>query len=159
MQIHLIALESVIFALNLQGWIASLKKANLMSDQLVFLGEFICTKTDTSRIQSNRVKSILDWRHPKSQAEAGSRMSCLSYFQKFIPALRLIGLLIFQCIKSEKFVWGKLQAESFENLKFVISLLISLNHYDPSKILLITSDASQVATNAAFLIILQTQEN
>ena len=46
-QIHLIALESVIFALNLQGWIASLKKANLMSDQLVFLGDFICTKIDS----------------------------------------------------------------------------------------------------------------
>ena len=52
-QIHLIALEAVIYALNMQGWIASLHKANLMSDQLVFLGEFICTKTDTSRIQSN----------------------------------------------------------------------------------------------------------
>ena len=60
-QIHLIALEAVIYALNMQGWIASLNKANLMSDQLVFLGEFICTKTDTSRIQSNRVKSILAW--------------------------------------------------------------------------------------------------
>ena len=67
-------------------------------------------------------------------------MSCLSYFQKFILALRLIGLSVYQCIKSEDFVWGKLQAESFENLKFVISLLISLNHYDPNKILLITAD-------------------
>ena len=80
-QIHLIALEAVIYALNMQGWIASLNKANLMSDQLVFLGEFICTKTDTSKMQSNRVKSILAWRHPKIQAEAGSRISCLSYFQ------------------------------------------------------------------------------
>ena len=53
-QIHLIALEAVIYALNMQGWIASLNKANLMSDQLVFLGEFICTKTDTSKIQLNR---------------------------------------------------------------------------------------------------------
>ena len=38
---------------------------------------FICTKTDTLRIQSNRAKSILDWRHPESQAEAGSRMPFL----------------------------------------------------------------------------------
>ena len=137
-----------------------------MSDELVFLGEHICTKTDTSRIQESRIKSILAWRHPKSQAEAGSRMSCLSYFQKFIPALRLIGLPIFQCIKSENFVWGKLQAESFENLKFVISLLISLNHYDPNKILLITADASQVGMNASYfnytpetgeLLLLETQ--
>ena len=165
-EIHLIALESVIFALNQEGWIGSLKKANFMSDELVFLGEHICTKTDTSRIQESRIKSILAWRHPKSQAEAGSRMSCLSYFQKFIPALRLIGLPIFQCIKSENFVWGKLQAESFENLKFVISLLISLNHYDPNKILLITADASQVGMNASYfnytpetgeLLLLETQ--
>ena len=98
----------------------------------------------------NRVKSILEWRHPKSQAEAGSRMSCLSYFSKFIPALRLIGLPIYQCIKADKFHWGEQQAKAFENIKFVISLLISLNHYDPSKILLITSDASAVSMNASY---------
>ena len=77
-------------------------------------------------------------------------MSCLSYYSKFIPALRLIALPIYQCIKSDKFTWGKMEAEAFKNIKFIISLLITLSHHDPEKILLITTDASQVGMNASY---------
>ena len=62
----------------------------------------------------------------------------------------LNGLPIFQCIKNEEFIWGNLQAEAFENYKFIITLLVSPNHYDSNKILLITSDASQVSMNASY---------
>ena len=65
-KLHLICLEAVIYALHTAGWIASLSKANFLSDKLVFLGELIDTRNDTSKIQPNRVKSILNWRHPKS---------------------------------------------------------------------------------------------
>ena len=37
-----------------------------------------------------------------------------------------------------------------KSLKFIISLLVILNHYDSNKILLITSDASQVSMNASY---------
>ena len=101
-------------------------------------------------MQSSRVAAIQAWRSPKSAAEANSRMAVLSYFSKFCPAFRLLGLPIFHAIKAEKFQWGKLQEIAFNNLKFVISLQISLSHYDPNQVLLITSDASQMSMNASY---------
>ena len=148
--LHLWCLEAILFALTEAGWIGSLKKANFLCTKFTFLGESLDTENCSSKIQPQRVRAIMQWRHPKSQAEAGSRLSCLSYYSRFIPALRLIALPIYQVIKSEKFFWNKLQAESFENLKFLVSLLISLKHHDPNQTLLITSDASQIAMNASF---------
>ena len=43
-----------------------------------------------------------------------------------------------------------MQEIAFNNLKFVISLQISLSHYDPNQVLLITSDSSQMSMNASY---------
>ena len=58
-KLHLIYLEAVIYTLHAAGWIASLAKANFLSDKLVFLGKLIDTRNDTSKIQPNRVTSIV----------------------------------------------------------------------------------------------------
>ena len=101
-------------------------------------------------MQADRIASIQAWRSPRSAAEAGSRMSVLSYFAKFTPFLRLIGLPIYQAILAEKFIWGREQEIAFNNLKFIISLEIQLHHYDPEQILVVTSDASAVSMNASY---------
>ena len=149
-KLHFLCLEAMTWALSQHGWIASLNKCNFLKDKFTFLGQEINTVSDTSRMQSSRVAAIQAWRSPKSAAEANSRMAVLSYFSKFCPAFRLIGLPIFHAIKAEKFHWGKLQEIAFNNLKFLISLQISLSHYDPNQVLLITSDASQMSMNASY---------
>ena len=101
--LHLWCLDAVLYALTQAGWIGSLKKASFLKNKFTFLGESLDTENALSKIQPQRVRAILQWRHPKSQAEAGSRVSCLSYYSRFIPALRLIALPIYKVIKSEKF--------------------------------------------------------
>ena len=76
----------------------------------------------------------------------------MSYFSKYIIGYRLIALPLIQCLKQEVFEWTPSCQISYNNLKFLISLNISLAHFDPNLILLCTSDSSQVSMNAAYFM-------
>ena len=149
-EMHLLLLDAVLFAVSEAGWIGSKKKLTVLSTKFTFLGEEINTEENQSKMQDIRVQSILKWRSPRSAAEAGSRMSILSYYSRFAPYLRLLALPIFHAIKQKKFQWGKLQEEAFRNVLFVIALQIKMANFDPEQILLITTDSSAVAMSGAF---------
>ena len=151
-QLHFICLQSILFALKENGWIASLNKCNFLKDEVTFLGQVINCKKDTSRMSSARVRAIQDWRNPKSFGELNSRLAVLSYFSKYIIGYRLIALPLIQCLKQEVFEWTPSCQIAYNNLKFLISLNISLAHFDPDLILLCTSDSSQVSMNAAYFM-------
>ena len=148
--LHHILLESVIFALNDAGWKGSLPKCNFLKPSFQFLGVEINTKTNNTKLLSDRVQSIQEWRSPMSAGEAGSRLSVLGYFSKHIPFLRLLALPIYNAISAPTFEWTQECEMAFSNLKFVVSLEVELNHYDPDQILITTSDSSAVSTNASF---------
>ena len=148
--VHYILLECVIWALNEAGWKGSLKKCSFMPPSFQFLGIEINTESNSSKMLSNRVESIQEWRSPLSAGEASSRLSVLGYFSKHIPFLRLLALPIYNAIAADVFEWTEECEIAFSNLKFIISLQIELYHYDPEQILVITSDASAVGMNASF---------
>ena len=149
-EMHLLLLDAVLFAVSEAGWIGSKKKLTVLSTKFTFLGEEIDTEENLSKMQDVRVKSILSWRSPRSAAEAGSRMSILSYYSRFAPYLRLLALPIYHAIKQKKFKWSKLEEEAFRNVLFVIALQIKMANFDPEQILLITTDSSAVAMGGAF---------
>ena len=151
-KLHFICLEAILFALQENGWIASLNKSNFLKDEITFLGQIINCKDDSSRMSSARVRAIMDWRNPKSFGELNSRLAVLSYFSKYVIGYRLIALPLILCLKQPTFEWTPACQIAFNNLKFLISLNISLAHFDPDKILLATSDSSQVSYNAAFFM-------
>ena len=148
--LHLLLVESVLYALEAAGWIANKNKLSLLTTKFGFLGQVIDTESNSSTMQEIRVRSILNWRSPRSRAEAGSRISVISYYSKFCVYLRLLALPILAAMKKEKFTWGKLEEESFRNILFIISLQMKMSHFNPSWILLITTDASHVAINASY---------
>ena len=148
--LHYILLESVIWALNESGWKGSLKKCNFMPKSFQFLGVVINTQSNTSKMLSQRVDSIQEWRSPLSAGEASSRLSVLGYFSKHIPFLRLISLPIYNAIAADVFVWTRECEIAFSNLKFIVSLKIELTHYDPNQILVTTSDSSWIGMNASY---------
>ena len=149
-KLHLILLRATIFALNEAGWISSLKKCKFLTTRFTFLGQEIDSSRNYSIMQHDRIKATMKWRSPKSCAEAGSRLSVLGYFSKFAPFLRLLALPIYHMISGGEFYWKKEQEEAFSNVKFLISLNVEIYHYDPNKILLITSDSSHVSMNCSY---------
>ena len=56
--LHHILLESVIFALNDAGWKGSLPKCNFLKPSFQFLGVEINTKTNNTKLLSDRVQRI-----------------------------------------------------------------------------------------------------
>ena len=149
-EVHLLLVEAILWALETAGWIANKNKLSLLTTKFNFLGQVIDTTTNSSSMQDIRVQSILNWRSPRSRAEAGSRISVISYYSKFCVWLRLLALPILAAMKRENFTWGKLEEEAFRNILFVISLQIKMSHFNPDWILLITTDASHVAINASY---------
>ena len=148
--LHLLLVESVLYALETAGWIANKNKLSILTTKFSFLGQIIDTKTNSSSMQEIRVKSILNWRSPRSRPECGSRISVVSYYSKYCVWLRLLALPMLAAMKKEVFSWGKLEEQSFRNVLFIISLQMKMSHFNPSEILLITTDASHVSINASY---------
>ena len=132
-KLHFICLEAILFALKENGWIASLNKSNFLKDEITFLGQIINCKDDSSRMSSARVRAIMDWRNPKSFGELNSRLAVLSYYSKYVIGYRLIALPLILCLKQTTFEWTPSCQIAFNSLKFLISLNISLAHFDQDK--------------------------
>ena len=67
------------------------------------------TDANFSCLQDDRIRSILDWREPKSIPETGSRLAALSYFQSYLPALKKLALpLITMINKGEQEAWANI---------------------------------------------------
>ena len=82
-----------------------------------------------------RLEGFAKRRPPKSLAELNSRIGSFSYFSQFIPDLKKIWAPLLSLAKAEKFTWGKLEAESFKNVKMLIQLDITNYHKTPRRYL------------------------
>ena len=78
-------------------------------------------------------------------AELNSRLGAFSYFSSYIPNLKKLGSALFTLAKSEKFYWGKLESEQFENIKSVIQAKICNFHIKINQPLFLATDASQIS--------------
>ena len=104
----------------------SRKKCHILKSEIKFLGFEYNTEQECSSIPRERLQGFAKLRPPKSLAELNSRIGSFSYFSHFIPDLKKISAPLLSLAKAEKFTWGKLEAESFENLKTLIQLDIKI---------------------------------
>ena len=148
-KLHSILLQATLFALSEAGWLGSLNKCQLMTTNFSFLGTEMNSAEAYSFIQEDRIRNILSWRQPKSCAEVGSRLAVIGYFSKFAPYLRLLGLPLYKMIKENKFRWTKTESESWENIKFLMSLRVKIYHFNKNLTNIVTSDSSHVSMNAS----------
>ena len=67
--LHYTAVRAVLYALQEVGWLHSKGKCQFLTKSFKFLGIKIHTNANYSCLQDDRIRSILDWRKPKSIAE------------------------------------------------------------------------------------------
>ena len=95
MKTHLTAIESIFYALSRFGWLISLRKSTIAKPTFVFLGATWNMDEETIGINSDRLHSILEWREPRSVAEASSRLSSLMYYEHQALWLKRIAFPLF----------------------------------------------------------------
>ena len=75
--LHFTAVRAVLYALQEAGWLLSKGKCQFLTKKFKFLGITINTAANYSSMQDDRIRSILEWRAPKSIPETGSHLACL----------------------------------------------------------------------------------
>ena len=147
-ELHLLCIQAAFFALEKAGWKVGLAKCSFLTQKFQFLGQVFDTTTNSTGLNEDRVKAILEWRSPRSIAETQSRLAVLSYWAPKLPGLRLVGLPLIHMVNKGIFKWGLEEEKCFTNLKFLIALQIRNHIHNPDFRLVITSDSSKVAIAA-----------
>ena len=106
---------------------------------------------NTIGINNGRLDSILNWREPRSVAEASSRLSSLMYYEHQALWLKRIAFPLFMMVKAGTFKWGKAESHAWHDLLFLMGLAIKNSIFNPDYPLLLLVDTSAVET-AAFVM-------
>ena len=146
--IHLLALDACFYGISRAGWVTNLKKCKFLTDRIKFLGVDLNAREATAEIHADRAKAILEMRQPRSTAEASSRASLVLFCAPFLPCLKKLLLPILKMVQSGEFKWEQCHARSYSEIKMLISLNIKNTIFDPTKTLILETDASKMACSA-----------
>jgi hypothetical protein len=112
---HLQHLKVILDALRKHQLYANLKKCSFLQESLVFLGFVI--STEGVKMDSEKVRAILEWPSPRSIIEVRSFHGLATFYKKIIRNFRSIVAPITDCTRGKTFMWTKEAKESFEFLK------------------------------------------
>lgn len=94
--------------------------------------------------------AIVEAPEPKTAMQVKSFAGMVNYYAKFIPRLSILMSPLYAMLKKDaRFVWTNKCASAFEAIKKVIVSDQVLVHFDPSKPIVLSCDASQVGVAAA----------
>ena len=150
---HMICLKLLFKALNHGGVLLSPKKCVLFSSEVNVLGLTVQTMTGNILLDHKRGMSFVTMARPNSLYELSSRLSSLNYFRQFIPKLKEITSIFYTMLKENKFCWTHLEEQAWNRLKSVILLDIKLTIPAPHEQLLITCDASNLASSQCLWVL------
>ena len=149
-RMHLKCLTTILEAIKIVGLLASPSKTQILVEQFEFIGKRFVTTENYSCLSPNRAKTILNMRPPLSCGELASRLSFFSYSLNYLPHMRKIALPLHRVVATAKFKWGRLQAEAWNNLKFMSILGLRNYAFDPERPAYLCVDSSRLA--AGFIL-------
>ena len=118
-----------------------------MNPKFVFLGLFWNLDEKSSKVQNDRVASIVGHRVPRSIPELASRLATLQYYQHFLPLMKRLAIPLYKIIKDGVFTWEEVHSQSYGNLLYLMGLQVSNYIYDPSKPLMLMADTSALESS------------
>ena len=150
---HLVCLKLLFEALKYGGVLLSPKKCTLFSPEVNVLGLTVQTMTGNILLDYKRGMSFVTMARPNSLYELSSRLSSMNYFRQFLPKLKEITTIFYTMLKENKFRWTELEEAAWVRLKAVILLDIKLTIPAPSEQLLVTCDASNMASSQCLWVL------
>ncbi|KAJ8651336.1 hypothetical protein O0I10_013167 [Lichtheimia ornata] len=118
-----------------------LAKCSFASDNVEYLGHQI-TRQGLKPTDRN-VKKVLDMTAPKNKSEVRSFLGMVGYYPRFIPAFAEKSHAIQQLTRNKvDFIWGDEQEAAFKVLKEALVNPPVLAYPDPTKVQILTTDAS-----------------
>lgn len=140
-------LEEVLRRLSDAGLRLNSKKCVFMAEEVVYLGQKI-SKEGVQPIK-DKVKAVTDAPAPKNVAQLRAYLGMLNYYHRFIPNLASELQPLYKLLKkSQAWMWGQQQQQTFEKSKEMLKSSKLLVHYDSKKEILLQCDASPYGIGA-----------
>lgn len=144
---HLQTLEQVLLKLNTYGFHLKREKCTFMKSEVVFLGH----KIDETGIHpiGPTLEAITNAKAPTNVTQLRSFIGMVNHYGRFIKQLSTKLQPLHRLLCSDvKWHWGKRQNDSFTNIKKLLVSPPIVVHYDPTKPLVLTTDASEYGIGA-----------
>ena len=136
----------VLHMMSTNGFKVNKKKCNILCPNVTFLGIELNTLGYNS-IPVERRNLLANVRTPRSLAELFCRVCLFSYSSNYIPQFNKIIAPLRKLIKSNTFVWGPVEEQSFQAIKLAVALNFRNYSFDVKLPLLMMMDSSKVATS------------
>ena len=96
-----------------------------------------------------KVEAVKAAPNPKNLTELKAYLGLLTYYGKFLPNLANVLAPLYQLLRKDvKWNWGDQEQQSFNKSKEMLTSTALLVHYDPTKPLVLSCDASQYGVGA-----------
>ena len=144
---HLRNLEAVLSRLEAAGLRLNKSKCFFLQPKIVYLGHTI--DADGLHPTDDKVTAIKEAPAPKDVSELRSFLGIINYYHKFLPNLSNVLRPLYQLLcKKSRWTWGHVQVQAFAEAKKALQQDSLLVHFDPTKPLLLTCDASPYGLGA-----------
>lgn len=148
-------LNKVLKCLEEEGLTLNKDKCVFRTQRLVFLGHEI---TDQGiSIDSERIKAIVQFPEPTNKKELLQFLGMVNFCSRFLPnRSHLLEPLTSLLKKDQEFLWDLSQKESFKKIKHLLQRSPCLAHFDLTKSISVSADASSFGLGACLI---QTTDN
>lgn len=154
---HLKTLEEVLKRLEAAGVRLKEEKCAFLLPEVEYLGHKISRKG--LQPTQEKVRAIIDAPPPKDISQLKSFLGMLNYYGKFLPNISTKLASLYSLLhKDARWKWGAEQKKAFKNAKELLTSSKVLAHYDPSKELYLSCDASPYGVGAVLSHKMETGE-
>ena len=148
---HLQHIHCMLYLLDKANLKINLTKVNLFATKFSYLNNTYNLEDRTLCLDKERVQGVLAWVTPGSLAHISSYLATLQYLSTNILNYKILAYPFYDMLRSKKFYWSKNMQKWFNNLKYAVSLNISLALPDKTKPVMIANDASTVGASSCYL--------
>ncbi|KAG7301746.1 hypothetical protein JYU34_014734 [Plutella xylostella] len=137
---HLQSLEMVMSRLCENGLKLKRNKCEFFVDEIKYLGYIICK--DGVKTDPDKIKAMSEMAQPQNVTQLRSFLGLVNFYGRFVKNMSSIFPLYELLKKNVSWVWSDTCARAFNEVKRILSSSEVLAHYDESKPLILSCDAS-----------------